>query len=167
MLPFVIIAVIGILIGAFGFCLGLALLVNDNKRIDALVKECLKDEDDSEEPRELTEEDFAKRKRLEEVTKRSPLSFLFVGEGALLFLVSVLLLVLKVAIPSMALPWYGMLVIVLGIPLLSILVNGFSMMGFNPIEAEETVEDLGCEVEENSDNAEESVEANSEEEENA
>lgn len=165
MLPFVIIAVIGILIGAFGFCLGLALLVNDNKRIDALVKECLKDEDDSDEPRELTEEDFAKRKRLEEVTKRSPLSFLFVGEGALLFLVSVLLLVLKVAIPSMALPWYGMLVIVLGIPLLSILVNGFSMVGFNPIVAEESVKEL--KVEEETNNEEEHVEASSEEEENA
>lgn len=143
MLPFVIISVFGILFGAFGFCLGLALLVNENKRVDQIIKmECLLTEDDFDETRELTEEDFARQKRLAEVTKRSPLSFMFVLEGALLFLASVLLLILKVAIQSMTFPWYGMLVIVLGVPILSFLINGFVMMNYTPFEAPELDEQV-------------------------
>ncbi len=135
MLPFVIVSIFGILFGAFGFCLGLALLVNENKRVDRIIKkECLLIDENLDESRELTEEDFARQKRLAEVTKRSPLSFMFVLEGGLLFLVSVLLLILRVAIQSMTFPWYGMLVIVLGVPILSLLINSFAMMNYTSFD---------------------------------
>lgn len=171
MLPFVIVSVFGILVGAFGFCLGLALWVNEKKRVDELIKkECLLTEDDSEEPRELTEEDFARQQRLVEITKKSPLSLMFVLEGGILFLASVLLLILKVAIEGMKFPWYGMLAIVLGVPLLSFLINGFAMVNFNPVECieEENADNTPSDIaESDEENVEESLQCNSKEEENA
>lgn len=153
-ITYVVIAIIGIILGIFVFFLGLSLfgIYVKSAKADAEAEQgAISDADnvDNEEKKEyvpLDSEGIERRKKM-----FTPLPTLIGIEGAILFLFNIVMLILKFKIESFV-EFYVLLAVDLGVGILATLINGIVMSSHVDDENSENSEEKVDNIENNSEN---------------
>lgn len=154
-IAYVVIAIIGILLGVFVFFLGLSLfgIYVKSAKADVEAEQKAIDEgenEDSDEKKEYEPLDPEGIKRREKMF--TPLPTLIGLEGAILFVFNIVMLILKFKIEAFV-EFYVLLAVDLGVAILSTLINGIVMSRHVNDENDEKLEERVDNIENNSENS--------------
>lgn len=123
---YLIFPIIGIFLGGMVFFMGVTLITNEIKKAESEKKV---EEEDSDEVRELSNEDLDAA--AEHVKKKafSPLPYLLGAEGLLAFIGSALMIVFRL-FANFSFAWWIFPVAFVGYTILAFVIDGFAMAGY-------------------------------------